>query len=216
MMNESQQFGLNQTGQHLPEAGELRQRVIGSPLPVGGSNRAPLASPRDENHVHGPQQPGRGLTTTPQAATDLGVSLQRVFSAVCSAFPFLQKVMQGNESTLANTVSNMLTPHPPTSNPNSALDLAPIENNLAELRAHHRDLRNQIVEQSTTLKRVESQLDLVREATDRNTLEQQELIEDLKTVSGKVYTFSILVLLLLIGSVVLNIFLYLHISRVLP
>jgi len=211
-MNESQQFGLNQTGQRASDASEQRPRAIGSPLPIGGSSRAPLAASRDDSPIHAPQQPGHA----PQGATELAASLQRVFSAVCTAFPFLQKVMQGNEGMVVNTVSNMLTPHPPSPNTGSALDLAPIESNLADLRAHHRDLHNQIVEQSTALKRVESQLDLVREATDRNTLEQQELIEDLKTVSGKVYSFSILVLLLLIGSVVLNIFLYLHISRVLP
>jgi len=37
-------------------------------------------------------------------------------------------------------------------------------------------------EQNSSLKRVEDQLEMVREATDRNTLEQQELLEDLKAV----------------------------------
>jgi len=59
-------------------------------------------------------------------------------------------------------------------------------------------------------------LEMVREATDRNTLEQQELLEDLKTVSNKVNTFAFVALVLLAVSVVLNIVLYLHIRRVLP
>ena len=57
---------------------------------------------------------------------------------------------------------------------------------------------------------------MVREATDRNTLEQQELIEDLKSMGRKVNLFAVLVSLLLLAAVVLNVFLYMHIRRVLP
>ena len=71
-------------------------------------------------------------------------------------------------------------------------------------------------EQNSSLKRVEDQLEMVREATDRNTLEQQELLEDLKTVGNKVNTFALFALGLLAVSIVLNVLLYLHIRRVLP
>jgi hypothetical protein len=63
---------------------------------------------------------------------------------------------------------------------------------------------------------VEDQLEMVREATDRNTLEQQELIEDLKGVGNKVKLFSLIALGLLAVSVVINVVLYLHIIKVLP
>jgi hypothetical protein len=59
-------------------------------------------------------------------------------------------------------------------------------------------------------------LEMVREATDRNTLEQQELLEDLKAVGNKVNLFAMIALGLLGLSVLLNIVLYLHIMRVLP
>ena len=72
------------------------------------------------------------------------------------------------------------------------------------------------MEQNTSLKRVEDQLELVREATDRNTLEQQELLEDLKVVGNKVNWFALFALALLVISVLLNVILYLHIQRVLP
>jgi chromosome segregation ATPase len=87
---------------------------------------------------------------------------------------------------------------------------------LAELQAGHRDLREQVMEQNGSLKRVEDQLEMVREATDRNTLEQQELLEDLKAVSNKMNTLAFIALGLLVVSVGLNIILYLHILRVLP
>jgi len=56
---------------------------------------------------------------------------------------------------------------------------------------------------------------MVREATDRNTLEQQELLEDLKAVGGKVNLVAIIALGLLAISILLNVALYLHIQRVL-
>jgi len=84
------------------------------------------------------------------------------------------------------------------------------------LHNQQRDLRNQLVEQNTSLKRVEDQLEMVREATDRNTLEQQELIEDLKGVGTKINLVVLVVMGLLVFSILLNIAMYLHIRRVLP
>jgi len=70
--------------------------------------------------------------------------------------------------------------------------------------------------QNTSLKRVEDRLEMVREATDRNTLEQQELLTDLKSVGRKVNVIAVLALLLLAGSIAVNVLLFLHIRRVLP
>jgi len=69
---------------------------------------------------------------------------------------------------------------------------------------------------NSSLKRVEDQLEMVREATDRNTLEQQELMEDLKVVGNKVNVFALVALGLLAVSVIINVVLYLHILKVLP
>ena len=49
---------------------------------------------------------------------------------------------------------------------------------------------------------------MVREATDRNTLEQQELMEDLKGVGSKVNVVAFIALGLLAISVIVNIVLY--------
>jgi len=105
---------------------------------------------------------------------------------------------------------------PLTPPPTPPANLDHIEDSLAELQTHHLDLRNQVVEQNTSIKRVEDQLELVREATDRNTLEQQELLEDLKGVGNKVNVYALVALALLLVSVLLNVILYLHIQRVLP
>jgi uncharacterized protein YPO0396 len=138
---------------------------------------------------------------------------QRAVGALRLAMPFVQRILPLLDGNVATTVSNILSPHAAQPAP---VNLAPIEDGLAELQAGHRDLREQVMEQNGSLKRVEDQLEMVREATDRNTLEQQELLEDLKAVSNKMNTLAFVALGLLVVSVGLNIILYLHILRVLP
>ena len=100
--------------------------------------------------------------------------------------------------------------------PPAKVDPAPLEDGLTQLRTQHRDLRDQVVEQNAALKRVEDQLEMVREATDRNTLEQQELLEDLKIFSNKVKVVAVLAIGLLAISFLINLILFFHIQRVLP
>jgi hypothetical protein len=123
------------------------------------------------------------------------------------------------DGNIGTAVANILNPPPPPAPPPPPpveVDLAPIQAGLAELRTQHRDLHDQVAEQNISLKHVEDKLEAVREATDRNTLEQQELLEDLKTVGSKVNLVAIIALGLLGISILLNVALYLHIQRVLP
>jgi len=215
-MSNAEGFGLNDPDLRAQNAAEPRPRPIGAPLPVGTGAQPPLSA-----EAHRPASappPGRALTNTSQADApfDLSSSLQRAFSSLRSALPFVQRLLPMLDGNIGTAVSNLLAPHPPAPPPAPPVNLEPIENGLAELRTQHRDLRNQIVEQNSSLKRVEDQLEMVREATDRNTLEQQELLEDLKTVGNKVNMFALFALGLLALSVLLNVILYLHIKRVLP
>jgi hypothetical protein len=151
----------------------------------------------------------------------IGVSsgVQRAVSAFRTALPFVQRILPLLDGNLGTAVSNLLAPHhrlPAPPPPPPPVNLAPLEDGLADLKIQQRELRNQVVEQNTSLKRVEDQLEMVREATDRNTLEQQELLEDLKGVGNKLNLFAIIAVGLLAVSVLLNIILYLHILRVLP
>ena len=224
-MNESDDFGLRDVGRRIQNFNEPHPRATGSPLPIGKAARPPFAQQEEELFAASPTPlqtplqtplPGRALpgpaTPMPEPAT----GLQRALGALRMAVPFMQKVLPLLDGNIATALANVLTPHTVPPPPAPAVDLVPIENGLAELRSHHRDLRNQILEQNTSLKRVEDQLEMVREATDRNTLEQQELLEDLKAVGSKMTLFATLALLLLLGSVALNVILYLHIQRILP
>ncbi len=195
-----------------PRSAATHPRAIGSPLPTG-EGRQPAAAPAAANPGRVP--PGRAL---PGATQDDSSGLGRAVNAFRMVLPFVQRLLPLIDGNVATAVANLLAPHPrpQVQPPAPKVDLAPIEDGLAELRAQHRGLRDQVIEQNNSLKRVEDQLEMVREATDRNTLEQQELLEDLKTFSNKVKAVAFVAIGILAVGFLLNLILFLHIQRVLP
>lgn len=142
--------------------------------------------------------------------------MQRAVNAFRMVLPLVQRLMPLIDGNIATAVTNLLAPRPHPPAPPPKVDLAPLEDGLAGLQAQHRNLREQVTEQNNSLRRVEDQLEMVREATDRNTLEQQELLEDLKTFSNKVKVVAVIAMGLLAIGFLLNLILFLHIQRVLP
>jgi hypothetical protein len=224
-MSDTQSFATNETvneASTVQDPGQIAHpRAVGSPLPIGsGSLSSSVGALSEPLRGPTPPPPGRGLAS-PSSMTPLDVpsGVQRAVSAIRAALPFVQRILPLLDGNIGTAVSNLLSPHhrlPPPPPPPPPVNLAPIENGLAELQTQQRELRNQVVEQNSSLKRVEDQLEMVREATDRNTLEQQELLEDLKGVGNKLNLFALIAMGLLALSVLLNIILYLHILRVLP
>jgi hypothetical protein len=222
-MSDSEGFGFNRPKNPRRRGANPDQphpSAVGSPLPVGGggASHLPQASGDAQRFTTAPPPPGRSLAnSSADSPQDLPTSLQRALSAVRTWLPFVQRILPLLDGNLGTAVSNILTPYPQhTPPPSPPVNLEHIEDSLAELQTHHLDLRSQVAEQNTSIKRVEDQLELVREATDRNTLEQQELLEDLKGVGNKVNVYALVALALLVISVLLNVILYLHIQRVLP
>jgi hypothetical protein len=131
----------------------------------------------------------------------------------------VQKLLPLIDGNFATAVSALVAPHmhpaPPPQPQVVHVDMEPVERGLAEVRNSHRELRTQVMEQVSSLKRVEDQLDRVREATDRNTLEQQELVEDLRSVGSRVSTFAIVGLVLLLVSLGLNVYLIVELQHIL-
>jgi hypothetical protein len=137
-------------------------------------------------------------------------------NAFRTVMPLVQRLLPLLEGNVLTAISNVLAPRPQAPPPPPKVDLTPFQDSLAELQTQHRGLRDQVMEQNASLKRVEDQLEMVREATDRNTLEQQELLEDLKIFSGKVKVIAVIGIGVLVIGFVLNLILFLHIQRVLP
>jgi hypothetical protein len=212
-------------------------RAVGSPLPMGNGARPQPLHTEPEVHEEPSLEPHSAEShsaepySAPTSAPPLGRSLtgssapppvstlQRAVNVLRIAVPFMQKMLPLLDGNIGTAVANILNPPPPPAPPKPHIppvDLAPLEAGMVELKTQHRELQTQISEQNSSLKRVEDQLEMVREATDRNTLEQQELLEDLKSVGGKLNLVAIIALGLLAISILLNLALYLHMQRVLP
>ncbi len=194
-------------------------RAVGSPLPVGASPAQASQARHESSARHAAAAappPGRALPNPPpQSAPEQPFSsLQRAVNALRLALPFVQRLLPILDGHIPSTASAILTPHPPA--PPVNVNLGPIEDSLADLQTQQKELRDQVAEQNSSLKRVEDHLEMVREATDRNTLEQQELMEDLKSVGKKVNILALIAFGLLAVSILLNVILYLHIKHVLP
>jgi hypothetical protein len=221
-MSEAQGVDLNGPGDEARRGlgiVEAQPRAVGSPLPVGSGRRPalPIGAADPRRAKEGPAS-GRALANSAAAPPPGGPSgMQRFVSAIRATLPLVQRILPLLDGNIGTAVSNVLAPHhAPTPPAPPPVNLAPITECLAELQTQHSELRDQVVEQNASLKRVEDRLEMVRDATDRNTLEQQELMEDLKAVGRRVSTVAIIAIVLLAASLALNVLLYLHVRRVLP
>jgi hypothetical protein len=194
-----------------------RPRAVGSPLPKGDPTRPPAPTPI----LQGAAIPVPPLTTSPVEETieeempqdpTQPSSIERAVKGVRMALPFVQKILPLLDGQVITTIAHLLGPRT-TAAP--VVNLASVEGSLAELQTQQRKMREQLSEQNTSLQKVEDRLEMVREATDRNTLEQQELLEDLKSMRGKVTVLAVISILLLLVSVGINVVLFLYLRGIL-
>lgn len=222
-MNDFEDIGLNDQGRQKQSAGDPHPHAVGSPLPKGSAASSLRALPQDDARPAPSVPLGRALPgSAADSASDPPSSIQRAVNAIRMALPFVQRILPLLDGNIATAVSNVLAPHPhpqPHAQPQAQqppVNLIHVEDSLSELQTQHEQLREQISEQNTSLKRVEDQLEMVREATDRNTLEQQELMEDLKVFGNRVVAYAVIASVLLLVSIFFNVILYIHLQRVLP
>jgi len=216
-MNDAESLELSDQGRRAETADEPNPRAVGFPVPAGIQGAAPQTqSQGDPQRFAAVPPPRRALAHSSASAVEQPSGFQRAMNALRLALPLVQRVLPLLDGNVGTAVSNLLSPHLQAPPPPPPVDLAPIEDGLAELRSQHRELRNQVVEQNLSLKRVQDQLQMVREATDSNALEQQKLLGDLKAVGKKVNLFAYFALTLLGLSVLLNVYLFLLIRHILP
>jgi hypothetical protein len=201
----------------IPRAAAPQPRTTaGSPLSMGLSPRQPLpASQANPGRITSPSAPGRALPSSTSSSDDSS-GMQKAMNAVRTVMPIVQKLLPLLDGSIGAAVAGFLAPRPHPQAPAPKVDLVPIQQGLTELQAQQHSLREQVIEQNTSIKRVEDQLQHVREATDRNTLEQQELLEDLKAFSGKVKIIAVVGISLLAAGFILEMLMFFHLQRVLP
>jgi hypothetical protein len=141
--------------------------------------------------------------------------LTRMLNAVRAAIPVVRQLLPLLEGNVAKAVSNLLAPAHTTAIAPAVqkVDIAPLERRLLDLNKQHRELSEQVAAQNQGLQRVEDQLMHVRTATDRNTLEQQELIEEMQKMEKRQGRFALIILFLLILSLAANALLYWQFRR---
>lgn len=144
--------------------------------------------------------------------------LTRTLNAIRAALPLVQRLLPLLEGNVAKAVSNLLgqVPDPDVEKtpPTPPVDLVPMQRGLAEIQKQHRELREQLTTQNVSLQRVEDQLSHVATATDRNTREQQELVEEIQAMGKRQSRFSTIVVILLLISIAANVLLYLLMKHV--
>jgi hypothetical protein len=146
-----------------------------------------------------------------------------------TVLPHLLRLLPLLDGNVGSAVANLLNQQPPQPPPLPPVNLEPIENGLAEVRAEQRGLRSQlaqVLDQNESLKRVEGRLEIVEEAATRSTIAQQELLKEMKAVSDrveelkasgrKVRVFALVALGLLALSLLVNLVLLLRALHILP
>ena len=151
-----------------------------------------------------------------ESPLELSAEAKHVVAMLRAVLPFVQRILPLFEGDFSTAVTGLLAPPPqaPASPIPEPVDLAPIQNSLAALNTQHREMRDRVVAQNASLIRSEDRLKLVREATERNTLEQKELTRGLKRVRTRINIATLLGLSLVAVSVVINIILYLHLLKI--
>jgi hypothetical protein len=193
----------------------LRAHAAGAPLSTGVSRRAPLPQAETSPRRFSPPPPARAVENPP-ARPAAPSKMQRTMNILRSTLPFVQRLLPLLDGNVGTALSNLAAPQTKPEPPAKKLDLTPLEDSLTELRSQQHSLRLQVIEQNMSLKRVEDHLEMVREATDRNTLEQQELLDDMKAFGKKIKMAVILALILAACSFLVTLAILLHAYKILP
>jgi hypothetical protein len=147
--------------------------------------------------------------------------------ALRMAMPLVHRLLPLLDGNIGSAVSHLLTPPAPTPPLPVPVDLEPVEEGLAQLQDglirlqdENRALHTQMQEQSFALKRVEEQLALQLEATERislaQKLAQKETAEELKAIRRKMRWLAWIGLSLLTICVALDAVVLLHLFHLLP
>jgi hypothetical protein len=132
---------------------------------------------------------------------------QRTAAAVKTVVPVLQKMLPLLDGNVASVVANLLMPafQGPT------VDLRPLENAVEELHTAYAGMREKDAQKDAALKRIDKQLDEIRESLDRAALEQTEAAEELRKARRRSLVLFLLCAGLAVVSIGLNALVFLYV-----
>lgn len=133
--------------------------------------------------------------------------LQRTAAAVRTVVPLLQKMLPLLEGNVVSAAANLLAPGlTPT------VDLAPLDASLAKLRGELAAMETRHGEHDRAFKRMDEQLETMKDAIGRNAHEQQQAADELSRVRGRLAVVSVIGLVLLLVSIGVNTAVFLYVK----
>lgn len=163
------------------------------------------AAPRTADK-HGPalikNGPGNGRPAEHRSG------LQRTAAAVRTVVPLLQKMLPLLEGNVVSAAANLLAPGLMT----PTIDLAPLDASLAKLRGELAAMETRHGEHDRAFKRMDEQLETMKDAIERNAHEQQQAAEELSRVRGRLAVVSVIGLALLLVSIGVNTAVFLYVK----
>lgn len=173
-----------------------------------------------------PSLPERAQSNADAAAQTVS-GFQRAADTMRMLLQVGEKLLPPPYGHLASTASTLLKPKPPAPpTPAPPVNLAPLEEGLAELQARQSELQGHVTVQNAALQRIEQQLELVSLAVDGQAQTQQELMAEMKAVgrrleeqrvaSRKAQRMALAALGLLAVTLALNVILLLQSRHILP
>lgn len=195
--------GMNEAD--VTKTGEAQRNEAEAPaerVKLFESGPQPLRPTTPMRTVARPQQP---LVRPEQPPRRFG----RTLGALKTMLPLMQKALPLLEGNIAGAVANLLIPGP------TQVNLEPVERALTVVHAEHVELRGQLSEQGAALKRIGDQLEDVKEATERNTVVQREVTDDLDSLRRRVGRIAWIGFALLAVSIGLNVVLFLRTTGIL-
>lgn len=146
--------------------------------------------------------PSRELAkkSAPIAKPETG-AFHRTLGIVKTVLPLVQKALPLLDGNVAAVIANILAP----SIQSAHVDLQPLEDGVARLRADHVSLHSKVEAQGTALKKMGSQLESLNDAAEKLALDQKELAEEVHGIRRRVSTFAWIGVVLLAILLVMNV-----------
>lgn len=215
-MNEQPEFDAREEHAEPQQQAVERPHGNGTPLSIGVSRHDQQSAAQEQRQPFLSQEEARASKQESAQAPEFP-GLQRAAGFVRTALPLLQRVLPLLDGNFATVVGNLIAARTNAQAARSSkVDFAPIEDGLAELRSQQHSLRLEMTEQNLSLKAIEDQLAMMRDATNRNMLEQQEAVEDLKAAAKRATVIAVFALLLAVGSLATTALLILQMKKMIP
>ena len=139
-----------------------------------------------------------------QESKDETPSIWRSLLQLRLLLPYIGKLLPMLDTNLSTALTPAVAPRLDLTEVNRSV--ADVTRGFQDLQAGHREIKSYVQDHTIQLKRIDDQLIRLRESTERNTMEHQELVEDLRSASKLVRTLSTVMIVLMVAVAAMTVF----------